>query len=92
MGQPHALRPRNITSIWKIDDLKATLRCDAHVRMSVHRGTAANSTTPGFFWQYQAGPWAQELLLAELAYLRLQQETKLTILRCISNVGIMKGL
>ena len=30
-----------------MDKLKATLRCHTHVGISVHRGTAATSTTPG---------------------------------------------
>ena len=36
-----------LAPIWRMDDIKATLRCHAHVNRSVHRGTAATSTTLG---------------------------------------------
>ena len=35
-----------LTSIWRMDNMKATLRCHTHVSRSLHRGTPASSTTP----------------------------------------------
>ena len=34
-------------NIWRLDDVKATLRCHAQVNRSVHRGSVATSTTLG---------------------------------------------
>ena len=45
-NEPHVLRSIVFTSIWRTNYIKATLWCHALVSRSVHRCTAATSTTP----------------------------------------------
>ena len=48
-------RSINRTSLWRMNDMRATLRCHAYVNWSVHRGTAATSTTPGLIFPVADG-------------------------------------
>ena len=46
-----------LTSMWRLDDMRATLRCHPQVCKSVHTGTAAHSTAT---CEYKAELWAEE--------------------------------